>query len=137
MARADRRADEPRQCRSGAHHHSRCVAAGRRGAMSESRRPPRLLVKAVVVTFGPVAALLLLVFFFVRMTVRDQVRLTVTQNLDLSQRMLAVLEDRRLHELRTQALTLAENPTLKAAMDTYAAEVSYGSNYARDQLLAT
>jgi putative nucleotidyltransferase with HDIG domain len=105
--------------------------------MIESRRPPRLLVKAVVVTFGTVAALLLLVFFFVRMTVRDQVRQTVTQNLDVSQRMLAALEDRRLHELRTQAQTLAENPTLKAAMDTYAAEASFGSDSARAQLLAT
>ena len=105
--------------------------------MSEPRRPPRLLVKAVVVTFGTVAALLLLVFFFVRMTVRDQVRLTVTQNLDVSQRMLAALEERRLHELKTQAQTLAENPTLKAAMDTYAAEASFGNGSGRDQLLAT
>jgi putative nucleotidyltransferase with HDIG domain len=105
--------------------------------VSEPRRPPRLLVKAVVVTFGTVAALLLLVFFFVRMTVRDQVRLTVTQNLDVSQRMLAALEERRLHELKTQAQTLAENPTLKAAMDTYATEASFGSGSARQQLLAT
>jgi len=105
--------------------------------VSEPRRPPRLLVKAVVVTFGTVAALLLLVFFFVRMTVRDQVRLTVTQNLDVSQRMLAALEERRLHELKTQAQTLAENPTLKAAMDTYAAEASFGNGSGRDQLLAT
>ena len=105
--------------------------------MSEPRRPPRLLVKAVVVTFGTVAALLLLVFFFVRMTVRDQVRLTVTQNLDVSQRMLAALEERRLHELKTQAQTLAENPTLKAAMDTYATEASFDGGSARQQLLAT
>jgi putative nucleotidyltransferase with HDIG domain len=105
--------------------------------MTDRRRPPRLLVKAVVVTFGTVAALLLLVFFFVRMSVRDQVRLTVTQNLDVSQRMLAALEERRLHELRTQAQTLAENPTLKAAMDTYAAESQFGDESARTQLLAT
>ena len=70
------------------------------------------------------------------MTVRDQVRLTVTQNLDVSQRMLAALEERRLHELKTQAQTLAENPTLKAAMDTYATEASFGGS-AREQLLAT
>jgi putative nucleotidyltransferase with HDIG domain len=101
------------------------------------RRPPRLLVKALLVTFGTVAALLLLVFLFVRMSVREQVRLTVTQNLDVSQRMLAALEERRLHELRTQAQTLAENPTLKAAMDTYAAETSQADDSARVQLLAT
>ena len=105
--------------------------------MSQGRRPPRLLVKAVVVTFGTVAVLLVLVFLFVRMSVRDQVRRTVTQNLDVSQRMLAAIEDRRLHELRTQAGTLAENPTLKAAMDTYDAETPQADPAARVQLLAT
>src|SRR4051794_19260750 len=102
-----------------------------------ARRPPRLLVKALVVTFGTVAMLLVLVFFVVRMSVREQVRRTVAQNLELSQRMLAALEDRRLHELRAQAETLAENPTLKAAMDTYAAEMSIAGGNDRAQLLTT
>jgi putative nucleotidyltransferase with HDIG domain len=105
--------------------------------MTIGRRPPRLLVKALLVTFGTVVALLLLVFLFVRMSVRDQVRRTVTQNLDVSQRMLAALEERRLHELRSQAETLAENPTLKAAIDTYAAETSFADTSSRPQLLAT
>ncbi|HUR32953.1 MAG TPA: HD domain-containing phosphohydrolase [Vicinamibacterales bacterium] len=105
--------------------------------MTSGRRPPRLLVKALLITFGTVAALLLLVFLSVRMSVRDQVRRTVTQNLAASQRMLAELEERRLHELRTQAQTLAENPTLKAAMDTYAAEERQGDAAAREPLLAT
>jgi putative nucleotidyltransferase with HDIG domain len=105
--------------------------------MNTERQPPRLVVKAVVVTFGTVAALLLLVFSFVRMSVRDQVRLTVTQNLDVSQRMLAALEERRLRELQTQARTLAESPTLKAAIDTYATESSFGGSPARAQLVAT
>jgi putative nucleotidyltransferase with HDIG domain len=100
------------------------------------RRPPRLLVKALVVTFSTVAVLLGVVFLVVRMSVRDQVRLTVTQNLDVSQRMLGALEDRRLHELRTQAETLAENPTLKAAVDTYAAESRHPAAE-NAQLLAT
>jgi putative nucleotidyltransferase with HDIG domain len=105
--------------------------------MKQERRAPRLLVKALVVTFGTVAMLLVLVFLFVRASVRDQVRRTVTQNLDASQRMLAALEDQRLHELRTQAETLAENPTLKAAVDTYAAESPQADDDARAQLLAT
>jgi len=105
--------------------------------MSTGRQPPRLVIKVVVVTFGTVAALLLLVFAFVRMSVRDQVRLTVTQTLDVSQRMLAALEERRLRELRNQVRTLAENPTLKAAIDTYATESSLGGRPARAQLVAT
>ena len=102
-----------------------------------SGRPPRLIVKAVAVTFGTVALLLVLVFLFVRMSVRDQVRSTVTQNLDISQRMLAALESRRLHELRTQASTLAENPTLKAAMATYVAGEPSADSDAGRRLIST
>lgn len=102
-----------------------------------ARRPPRLIVKALAVTFGTVALLLAVVFLFVRMSVRDQVRRTVTQNLEMSQRMLATLESRRLRELRTQAETLAENPTLKAAIDTYAAEHPGADTDAGVRLLAT
>jgi putative nucleotidyltransferase with HDIG domain len=102
-----------------------------------SRRPPRLLVRTLVVTFGTSAALLLLVFVLVRMTVRDQVRRTVAQNLDTGQRLLATLEDRRRQELTLQAATLVENPTLKAAVDTYAAEARSADRAARAQLLAT
>lgn len=105
--------------------------------MSHARRPPRLVVKAVAVTFGTVALLLVLVFLVVRMSVRDQVRRTVTQNLDISQRMLGALESRRLHELRMLAGTLAENPTLKAAMDTYVAEQPKAGSAAGARLLST
>ena len=105
--------------------------------MSYGRRPPRLVVKAVAVTFGTVALLLVLVFLVVRMSVRDQVRQSVTQNLDISQRMLGALESRRLHELRMQASTLAENPTLKAAMDTYVAEQPKAGSAAGARLLST
>ena len=105
--------------------------------MTDTQRPPRLIVKALAVTFGTVALLLVLVFLFVRMSVRDQVRRTVTQNLDVSQRMLGALESRRLHELRMQASTLAENPTLKAAIDTYAEEHPKAGSDAGARLLST
>jgi len=84
-----------------------------------------------------VSALLAVVFFLVRVTVRDQVRQTVADNLDASQRIVAALERRRLQELRMQAVTLAESPTLKAALDTYAAEGPGGDESAHGQLLAT
>jgi len=41
--------------------------------------------------------------------------------------MFAALETRRQPELVAQAATLAENPTLKAALDTYQAEAATGS----------
>jgi putative nucleotidyltransferase with HDIG domain len=104
--------------------------------MNLLRRPPRLLIKALMVTFGTVAALLIVTFLFVRMSVRDQVRRTIADNLDHSQRTVAALEKRRQRELRAQAATLAENPTLKAAVDTYSAEARSGGE-TLDQLIAT
>ena len=105
--------------------------------MTGRRRPPRLLVKALLVTFGTVAALLLVVFYFVRMNIQDQVRQTIADNLDLSQRTVATLESRRQRELRIQAANLAESPTLKAAVDTYAAEAGASDGRARTQLVVT
>src|SRR5262249_15247933 len=48
----------------------------------------------------------------------------------------ATLERRRQQELRAQAANLAESPTLKAAVDTYAAERG-NDDASRRQLLAT
>ena len=90
--------------------------------MSTPPRPPRLLMKTLGVSLLMVAVLLALVFVVVRASVRDQVRVAITRNLDVTQRMLAALEARRIHELRLQAETLADSPTLKAALDTYTAE---------------
>lgn len=105
--------------------------------MSAVRRPPRLLVKTLAVTFITVALLLVVVFLGVTVSVRDRVRQTVTDNLESSQRMFAALETRRQRELRAQAASLAENPTLKAALDTYVAEAGTADESFRSQLLAT
>ena len=101
------------------------------------RRPPRLLVKTMTVTFAGVVALIAIVFVVVYVTVRDQVRQAVTANLESSQRLVSAVETRRQRELRAQAANLAENPTLKASLDTYAAEAATGDATARAQLLTT
>jgi putative nucleotidyltransferase with HDIG domain len=101
------------------------------------RRPPRLLVKTLLVTFGTAAALLALVFVVVRQGVQSQVRQTQAQSLDVSQRILQAMESGRLRELTVQAESLAENPTLKAAVDTYAAETSLTGGSSLGELLAT
>lgn len=105
--------------------------------MTLARRPPRLLLKTLVVTFSTVAVLLAIVFLTVRTGVRDQVRQTVAQNLEISHSMAQALEAGRLRELRTQAETLVESPTLKAAVDTYAAESFLADGQARAELLTT
>jgi len=104
--------------------------------VSRSARPPRLLVKTMMVTFITVALLLLVVFAVVMLNMREQVRQTALENLGASQRVLAAFEARRQRELVAVTSTLAENPTLKAAVDTYALEEG-GDPDARACLLAT
>ena len=99
-------------------------------------QPPRLLVKTLAVTFITVALLLVAVFVVVTVNVRDQVRQSVAASLESGQRIYAAVENRRQRELQSQAATLAENPTLKATIDTYAAEASTASP-ARLQLWLT
>jgi len=102
-----------------------------------SRRPPRLLVKTMAVTFVTVALLVVLVLIVVMVTVRNQVRQSVIDNLEAGQRVFAALEARRQRELRAQVASLAENPTLKAALDTYQAELKASDALIRAQLVAT
>jgi putative nucleotidyltransferase with HDIG domain len=106
-------------------------------AMTAARRPPRLVVKTLAVTFVTVFILLAVVFIVVTVSVRGQVRQSVTASLESSQRMFAALETRRQHELVAQAGALADNPTLKAALDTYQSEARTGSDDVKAQLLAT
>ena len=103
----------------------------------KKRRPPRLLVKTTVAVTLVTMALLLVVVFVVTLNVRDRVREGVAENLESSQRMFAALEARRQRELRAQVETLAESPTLKAALDTYIAELKTSDKATRAQLLST
>src|SRR5262249_37302647 len=113
-------------------------AANNRGRHDAGKlRPPRLLVKTLTVTFTMVAALLVIVFVVVYFLMRDQVRRSVTENLESSQRLFAAMQTRRERELRDQAANIAENPTLKAALDTYAAESKTSDDGGRAQLVAT
>jgi putative nucleotidyltransferase with HDIG domain len=99
--------------------------------------PPRLLVRTLAVTFVTATLLLVVVFVVITMSVRDQVRQAVTANLESSQRMFSVIETRQQRAMRAQAANLAENPTLKAAIDTYAAESRAGNVADSEQLLTT
>ena len=105
--------------------------------MSSSRQPPALLVKTLAVTFGLLTLLLLIVFAVVFYTVRVQVRASVKGNLETMQGLFGAVELRRQSDLRGQAATLAENSTLKAALDTYIAEASSSDPAGREQLRTT
>jgi putative nucleotidyltransferase with HDIG domain len=100
-------------------------------------RPPRLLVKTTIAVTLVTVVLLLVVVFVVTLTVREQVRQAVTDNLESSQRLFGAIERRRQSELRAQAATVADSPTLKAALDTYALYATTSNDATKVQLFAT
>jgi hypothetical protein len=99
--------------------------------------PPRFVTRTLVGTLATVAFVLSAVLMVVTLSVRDYVRRSVVDKLETGERVLATLEARRLRDLRTQAAVLAENPTLKAALDTYEAQRRTTSSAVREQLVAT
>jgi putative nucleotidyltransferase with HDIG domain len=101
------------------------------------RRPPGLLVRSVAITFVTASVLVAIIFGVVVWTVRDEVRETIRVSLESSQQVFAALQAREQRLIQLQATTAAESPTLKAAVDTYAAEYRSGDGAVRAQLLAT
>ena len=101
------------------------------------RTPPRLVSRTTIFTFAVVACVLSAVLIAVTLNQREYVRASVVEQLEAGQRMLSALEHRRARELSAQVATLAENPTLKAAIDTYRAELKAGDPVSRPELLAT
>jgi putative nucleotidyltransferase with HDIG domain len=101
------------------------------------RAPRRLVIKALLATFGAMAAVLVIVFVTVLADTRVRVTRAVTANLDAGQRVFATLERERQTALVAQTETLAESPTLKAALDTYQLEARAGRSALTRQLVAT
>ena len=88
-------------------------------------RPPRLVTRTLAVTFGTVAVILSVVFIVLMVDARDRVRAAETEKLRITERVFAALEARRQREQLATIATIAENPTLKAALDTYFTERSF------------
>lgn len=101
------------------------------------KTPPRLFVRTTITTFAVVACVLTSVLIALTLNLREYVRRNVAGKLEAGQRMLSALEQRRAQELGAQVATLAENPTLKAAIDTYRAELRTGDVTSRQELVAT
>jgi hypothetical protein len=90
--------------------------------LARRSRPPRLVVRTTVAMFTVVALVLSSVLILIAIQGSRYVRGTVADKLAAGQRMLSALEQRQSRELQAQLAMLAENPTLKAALDTYRAE---------------
>lgn len=108
------------------------IAVGRIG-----RTPPRFVARTMVATFTTVGFILVAVFVVMTLAVRSTVRSTVAERLETGQRILSALEQRRGRELQARVATLAENPTLKAAMDTYHQELHLEQGAQSRELLDT
>ena len=87
--------------------------------------------------FLTVALVLGAVFGVLSLRVRDQVRQSVADNLASAQQVFTRVEARRQQELRASVATLAENPTLKAALDTWLTEREPANEQTSAELLAT
>ena len=85
-------------------------------------RPPRLVARTLAVAFVTVAVILSVVFIVLMVDARDRVRAAEIDKLGVAERVFTSLETRRQQELLGSITTLAENPTLKAALDTYFTE---------------
>ena len=100
------------------------------------RTPPRLVARTLTVTFIMVAVILTVVFVVITLDVRDRVRAAESDKLRVSENVFSALETKRQQDQVAAMTTLAENPTLKAALDTYFTERRF-SGSSDEQLRAT
>lgn len=98
---------------------------------------PRLITRVLVSSFLTVAIVLAAVFAVLSIRVRDQVRQSVADNLASAQQVFERVEARRQQDLRASVAVLAENPTLKAALDTWLTERSGATERTTNELLNT
>lgn len=106
-------------------------------AAVNASQPPSLLVRTLRVTIIGVALLLSLIFIVLSVNTRRQVRQNVATTLESTQRMVAELEAQRQRQLQAQAAILVENPTLKAAVETYAIEATANDSVDHQELIET
>ena len=85
-------------------------------------KPPRLVARTLTVTFVTVAIILSVVFVVLMVEARDRVRDAEVEKLRVAEQVFTGLEAQRQQEEQAVVATLAENPTLKAALDTYFTE---------------
>ncbi len=100
-------------------------------------RAPRLVTRTLVSSFLTVALVLGAVFAMLSLRVREQVRQSVADNLASAQQVFTRVEARRQQDVRAAVATLAENPTLKAALDVWLSERASASARTSGELLAT
>src|SRR5262245_41055024 len=100
-----------------------------------SSRSPRLLVKVLCFAFAVIGCVIVAVFLLFSWQTNARLTRTVVENMEASQLRFAGIDARLRREHTLQAMALAENPTLKAAVDTYYSE--RGDEHELGQLRST
>jgi putative nucleotidyltransferase with HDIG domain len=100
-------------------------------------KAPRLVTRALITSFMTVALTLAAVFGVLSFQVRKQVRQSVADSLAAAQQVFTLVEARRQKDMRAAVATLAENPTLKAALDLWLMERGQATDRTGAELLAT
>ena len=90
-------------------------------------RAPRLFAKILGASFAVIAAVLMAVWVPLTWQARDRLTTAVVGNLEASHRRFAAEETRRQKEQSLRAKAVAENSTLKAALDTYQLDQRQGA----------
>ena len=98
-------------------------------------RSPRLLVKVLCFAFAVIGCVIVAVFVLFSWQTNARLTRSVVENMESSQLRFAGIDARLRREHTLQAMALAENPTLKAAVDTYYAE--RGNGHELSQLQST
>ena len=100
-------------------------------------KAPRLVTRVLVSSFLMVVIVLGAVFAVLSVRVRDQVRQSVADSLASAQQVFERVETRRQVDMRRNVATVAENPTLKAALDTWQTERGSANDQNSKELLDT
>ena len=96
-----------------------------------------MVTRALLASFLTVGLVLVAVFTVLSLDVRERVRRSVAANLAAAQGVFTRVEARRAQDMRATVATLAENPTLKAALDTWLTERGGAGQDATNELLDT
>ena len=91
------------------------------------KSPPRLALRTLAVTFVTVAVILSVVFIVLMVDARERVRTAEIEQLRVSEAVFRGLENRHQQAQLGFLATLAENSTVKAALDTIETESAFGT----------
>jgi len=92
------------------------------------RKPPRLVTRALIASFLTVAFILAAVFALVSLDLRARARQSAATSLEAGQRVFERVTRQRAQDMLGVVSTLAENPTLKAALDTWQSEQAFSGS---------